>query len=104
MPWGGGRAATLPPAAPALTALPQKPARCNASAPSPRVFVYLLRRAEFAPATSHWRNGRALVSWVMGSAHYETDGDCADYYLVPTHPVQRPGISNDVLVAAASRC
>ena len=98
MPWGGGRAATPPAAAPALTALPQKPARCNASAPSPRVYVYHLPRASFAPATSYWRNARALVSWVTGSAHHESDGDCADYYLVPTHPVKRLNVSRDVLV------
>ena len=38
------------------------------------------------PARTRSARTQALNSWVRASGHHEVDGDCADYFLVPTHP------------------
>ena len=60
-------------------------AHCSATAPRPRVFAYSIPTS-VAPAPTTWRLTRALLTWLKASRYWEPDGDCADFFLVPTHP------------------
>ena len=61
------------------------PAHCGADRARPRVYAYDIP-AHIAPAPTRWRLVRGLLTWLQASRFYERDGDCADYFLVPTHP------------------
>ena len=58
---------------------------CDATLPRPRVFTYSLPR-HIAPVPTAWRMLRGLNTWLQASRYSEPDGDCADFFLVPSHP------------------
>ena len=57
---------------------------CSADAPRPRVYAYAIPQS-LAPEPTRLRLVRGLLTWLQASRFYETNGDCADYFLVPTH-------------------
>ena len=60
---------------------------CSApkSASSPRIYVYSLPKSVVRPCND-WRNTCSLAQWIRKSKHFEPNGECADYFLVPHHP------------------
>ena len=63
---------------------------CDSSLPSPRVHVYNIPHT-YAPAPTVWRNVRALKYWIERSHYHEANPYCADYFLIPMHPMNRDG-------------
>lgn len=63
---------------------------CSATAPRPRIFAYSIPTS-IAPEPTTWRLTRALLTWLRASRYWEPDGDCADFFLVPTHPSSAGG-------------
>ena len=71
---------------------------CDPSAPSPRVFIYDLDY-ELVQQPVTWRNVRRFARWLAGSPYHEKDGNCADYFLLPSAPPGGEPQGGDAAVA-----
>lgn len=71
---------------------------CNPTAPPPRIFIYPLNYS-LVQRPLRWRNVRTFAKWVEDSPFHEVDGDCADYFLVPSHPPGGDAQGGDAAVA-----
>jgi hypothetical protein len=65
---------------------------------TPRVFIYPLNYS-LVQRPPVWRNVRTFAKWVEDSPFHEVDGDCADYFLVPSHPPGGDAHGGDAAVA-----
>jgi hypothetical protein len=70
-------------------------AGCDPSHSRPRIHTYRIPHHILPPPTV-WRNVRALKNWMEASKYHEPDPFCADYFLIPSHPVTREKDGTDV--------
>jgi len=64
-----------------------KGANCDQRLPSPRIYVYDSKQMPpWLQKTPAWRNTAALVDWIKTSPYLEANGNCADYFMVPSYP------------------
>lgn len=68
---------------------------CDPTAPSPRIYTYDVTSMMGLP--TKWRYTRVLANWMAASRYHEPNGDCVDYFFVPSHPPG--GDDGDVAVA-----